>query len=41
MSLAGPNRNPPVIRRGQTVTFRNLESDGTPVPLDHLVQGTL
>ena len=28
MSLAGPNGNPPVIRRGQTVTFRNLEGDG-------------
>jgi len=28
MSLAGPNGNPPVIRRGQTVKFRNLEGDG-------------
>ncbi len=26
LSLAGSNRNPPVIQRGQAVTFRNLES---------------
>ncbi len=42
MSLAGPNGNPPVIQRGQTVTFRNLEGDAdAAVPLDHLVQGAL
>jgi len=35
LSLAGPNRNPPVIPQGQSVTFRNLE--GGPQRLYHSI----